>query len=36
MNGPIDPADRKRLAAYFRPHNARLLQETGIGRGWDV
>jgi len=31
----MEPALRKRLSAYFEPHNARLYDYLGINFGWD-
>lgn len=33
--GQIDPALRKRLVDYFRPHNQRLYEYLGRDLGWD-
>lgn len=32
---PMNPATRKRLVAYFAPHNQRLYEHLGIDFGWD-
>lgn len=34
LSGKIDPAVRKRLVAYFEPHNARLYELMGRDFGW--
>jgi hypothetical protein len=31
----MDPATRKRLIEYFKPHNARLYDLLGVDFGWD-
>ena len=33
---PLAPADRDRLAAYFRPHNERLYKLLGRDFGWNT
>ena len=34
-NPKMDPSTRKRLVAYFRPHNKRLQELLGTKFGWD-
>lgn len=31
---PMDPATRKRLGAFFEPHNKRLYDHLGRNLGW--
>jgi len=31
---PMDPATRRRLEDYFRPHNQRLYEHLGVDFGW--
>jgi hypothetical protein len=30
----MDPATRRRLEAYFEPHNQRLYEYLGVDFGW--
>ena len=32
----MEPALRKRLIAYFEPHNARLYADLGLNFAWDA